>query len=101
MTLPKLTLTWPKNVRVYYDSNSRSWSSDYDVPVVREAYIALMQFMTHEAFYRDDYTPFPFLDRMETLANELSFTLDGMPELYDALQAEVDRMIEDDPDIDF
>jgi hypothetical protein len=96
MTLPQLTLTWPNDVRVYYDPNSSSWTSDYEEPDVSEAYITLMQIMTHAAFLsRYGYRPYPLLDRIEELATELSFTLDGMSELTAALVAETTEMIKD------
>lgn len=95
MTLPKLTLTWPNDVRVYYDPNNNTWSSDHDEPEVREAYITLMQVMTDVAFYRGGYTPYPLFDRIIELTSELSFTLDGVPELTAALIAESTKMAED------
>lgn len=94
MTLPQLTLTWPENVRIYYDPNSSSWTSDYEEPIVSEAYITLMQVMTDQAFLnRHGYTPYPLLNRIEELATELNFTLDGMSELTTALVAESTKMI--------
>lgn len=98
MTLPRLTLTWDDGadgVRIYYDPNSNTWSSDYEEPAVSDAYIALMQMMTDGAFLRKAYTPYPLLDRIEALAADLNFTLDGIDDLYDELGALVDKLIKD------
>ena len=53
-----------------------------------------MQVMTDQAFLnRYGYTPYPLLSRIEELATELNFTLDGMSELTTALVAESTKMI--------
>jgi len=96
MKLPKLTLTWPNDVRIYYDPNNDTWSSDYDEPVVSKAYITIMKIMTDVAFLnRGGYTPYPFFERIEELATKLRFTLDGMPKLKAALIAESTRMLKE------
>lgn len=98
MMLPILTLTWPDDVRIQYDANTNTWSSEDDEPIVSDAYIALMQLSTHDLLLQTAYTPYPFLQRIEELADTMEFTLDGIADLYAALNARIeDRLAGSSP----
>jgi len=88
MTTPRLTLTWSDgegDVRVYYDARDGTWSSDYEEPVISEAYIVMMQVATDPVLnmltMTEAYSPYPFIDRLVALSKEMGFTLSGVSEL--------------------
>lgn len=94
MTAPPLTLTWSDgedDVNVYYDADANTWSSDYEEPVISEAYIAMIEALTDPVLNvlsaTTAYTPYPFIERLVALSEEMGFALSGVPELVAYLNA--------------
>jgi hypothetical protein len=91
MSTPRLRLTWTDDediIHVYWDPVTGQWSSDYEEPVVGNAYIQLVTSLTDDAFLmRYSYEPYPFLRRIEELSSIIGFALEGMREVVDYLNA--------------
>jgi hypothetical protein len=88
MNAPLLTLTWSDgedNVNVYYDADANTWSSDYEEPIISEAYITMIQALTEPVLNAlsgtTAYTPYPFIERLVDLSEQMGFGLSGVTEL--------------------